>query len=138
MTDVHTPAQRSKNMASIRGKDTTPELRVRSALHRAGYRFRLHRKDIPGKPDIVMPGRKIAIFVHGCYWHRHPGCKYATIPKSSTDFWQEKFKSNIARDKKVAKQIKEIGWRRLVIWECETKEEQQIQNIIIDFLASNT
>ena len=135
MVDVHTREQRSRNMSSIRSKDTIPELRVRSALHKAGYRFRLHRKDIPGNPDVAMCGRKLAIFVHGCFWHRHPGCKYAYTPKSRIDFWRKKFDTNIARDQVVAEELIKKGWKQLVIWECETKDQSNIVNIVKDFLG---
>lgn len=138
MTDILTPEQRSKNMSRIRSKNTTPELLARSALHRAGYRFRIHRKDLPGNPDIVMPKRKLAIFIHGCYWHRHPGCKYAYTPKSRTDFWQKKFQLNIERDITVKDKLTALGWNYLVIWECETKDALQIQNIVRKFLCDRT
>jgi DNA mismatch endonuclease (patch repair protein) len=108
-------------MGRIKSGDTKPELAVRSILHRMGYRFRLHRKDLPGKPDIVLPKYKVVIFVHGCFWHHHKGCKYAYIPKSRTDFWLEKFKNNTERDCKVVDELTEMGWRVHIIWECEIK-----------------
>jgi len=105
-------------MSGIRGKNTRPELIVRSFLHRAGLRFRLHAK-LPGKPDLVLAKYRTAIFVHGCFWHRHEGCRYATTPASNLVFWQEKFTSNVRRDAKVRKQMEELGWRVLVIWACQ-------------------
>jgi DNA mismatch endonuclease (patch repair protein) len=126
---------RSWNMSRIRNRDTKPEKLVRSILHRKGYRFRLHRKDLPGKPDIVLPRYKKVILVHGCFWHRHTGCRYAYNPKSRQDFWQEKFKKTVRRDQIVADQLTKQGWQVHVIWECETKEinhlEQLIDNIFL-------
>ena len=123
MTDIISEEQRSWNMSRIKGKDTKPELTVRSLLHKLGYRFRIHRKDLPGKPDIVLPRYKTVVFVHGCYWHRHKGCKYAYTPKSRVSFWIEKFKGNVERDKKHQKQLKELGWTVHVIWECEVQKD---------------
>ena len=119
--DVHTPEQRQRNMSAIKGKDTKPEIQVRKALHALGYRFRLHRKDLPGKPDIVLPKYKTVIFVNGCFWHRHPGCKYASTPSTNSDFWNAKFEENTARDKRNYAQLEELGWKVVVIWECEVK-----------------
>jgi DNA mismatch endonuclease (patch repair protein) len=112
--------RRSWNMSRIRGRDTKPELVVRSLLHRMGYRFRLHRKDLPGKPDIVLPKYRTVVFVHGCFWHRHSGCKYAYVPKSRVKFWQGKFERNIERDAEVRSALRALGWQVLVVWECET------------------
>ena len=120
MVDRLTKEKRSWNMSRIRDKDTKPELVVRSLLHRMGYRFRLHRKDLPGKPDIVLPKHKTVVFVHGCFWHRHKGCKYAYQPKSRVDFWQKKFKGNVKRDKKIHSELRKLDWKVIVIWECET------------------
>lgn len=108
-------------MSRIRSKDTKPEMLVRSLLHQMGYRFRLHRKDLPGTPDIVLPKYKTIIFVHGCYWHRHKGCKYAYTPKSRVGFWQKKFQGNVERDRKHKRALKTLGWKVIVIWECQTK-----------------
>jgi DNA mismatch endonuclease, patch repair protein len=121
---------RSWNMSRIRNRDTKPEKLVRSILHRKGYRFRLHRKDLPGKPDIVLPRYKKVILVHGCFWHRHKGCHYAYNPKSRQDFWQEKFKKTVRRDQMVADQLKELGWQVHVIWECETKDIDCLEQLI--------
>lgn len=110
---------RSRNMARIRSRDTRPEREVRSLLHRLGYRFRLVQHSLPGTPDIVLPKYHTAIFVHGCFWHRHAYCQYAYMPKTRTRFWKQKFRANRARDRKVIEQLKAIGWHVLVVWECE-------------------
>ena len=125
--------QRSKNMSAIKSKNTKPEIAVRKILHSMGYRFRLHRKDLPGSPDIVLPKYKIVIFVHGCFWHRHENCKYASTPKTRKEFWENKFNKNIKRDKKNFKELKKLNWKVLVIWECELNSLQEIitQNINI-------
>ena len=132
--DILTKEKRSWNMSRIRSGNTKPELLVRSLLHRMGYRFRLHRKDLPGKPDIVLPKHKAVIFIHGCFWHHHDGCKYAYIPKTRQEFWRAKFKSNVERDKKVKKQLKEKNWRILVIWECELSNIESIIKRLKDYL----
>ena len=118
--DIISEERRSWNMSRIKGKDTKPELVVRSTLHKMGYRFRLHKKELPGKPDIVLPKYKTVIFVHGCFWHRHKGCKFAYKPKSRVDFWNAKFDETIARDKRNRKQLEAKGWNIEIIWECET------------------
>lgn len=123
MVDRITKEHRSWNMSRIHSKDTLPELRVRSFLHRAGFRFRLHDKKLPGSPDIVLPKYRTAIFVHGCYWHRHPGCKEATKPKTRVSFWEEKFRKNIERDIKNENLLIAAGWIVLTVWECETRDE---------------
>jgi len=123
-------------MSRIRSKNTKPEILVRSLLHSMGYRFRLHRKDLPGKPDIVLPKYKTAIFVHGCFWHRHVGCKGATTPKTRTEFWQKKFVGNVERDKKCQNELKELRWHILVIWECEIKNTSSLIKTITLFLNS--
>lgn len=119
LVDFLTPAQRSERMSRIRGKDSQPELALRRVLHRLGLRYRLHAKGLPGKPDLVFPRYKAVVFVHGCFWHRHDGCKIATTPKSNTLFWIEKFEKNVARDSRVASQLSELGWRVFVAWECD-------------------
>jgi len=106
-------------MSRIKGKDTKPERKVRSWLHQHGFRFRLHKKDLPGTPDISLPKYKTVIFVHGCFWHRHAGCKFAYTPKSRIEFWDNKFRSTIERDLKKIKALEASGWRVLVVWECE-------------------
>lgn len=118
MADIVSPERRSRMMAGIRGRDTLPELRLRSQLFAAGYRFRLHRRDLPGRPDIVLPGRRVAIQVHGCYWHRHTGCRLTTTPSSNAPFWQAKFEANMARDRRDVAALLALGWRAAVVWEC--------------------
>lgn len=113
---------RSWNMSRIKSKDTAPELCIRSWLHRAGYRFRLHVKALPGTPDIVLPKYKTIIEVRGCYWHRHPGCKYAYTPKSNLDFWNAKFSENVTRDAQNDDAIKKMGWQLIIMWECQIKQ----------------
>lgn len=113
-------------MSRIRAKDTRPEVIVRSLLHRLGYRFRLNCKDIPGKPDIVLPKYQTAIYVHGCYWHRHAGCHLAYTPKSNVEFWSKKFSKNAERDAEVSIALKKAGWRQLVVWECETRDQDTL------------
>lgn len=115
-------------MSRIGGKNTTPEVRVRKAAHALGLRFRLHLKELPGTPDIVFPKRRLALFVHGCFWHRHSGCRKATAP--SSEFWAKKFALNVARDLRVASELKKLGWRVVTIWECETKDAGQLSRII--------
>ena len=124
--------QRSRNMSAIKSKNTKPEIKVRKVLHSMGYRFRLHRKDLPGSPDIVLPKYKTVIFVHGCFWHRHENCKYATTPKTREEFWNNKFRSNIERDLEIHEKIKNLNWRSVVIWECETKNMKNLREKIID------
>jgi DNA mismatch endonuclease (patch repair protein) len=117
-------------MGRVRQRDTDPELRVRRALHAAGLRFRVQRRDLPGRPDIVLPRHRIAIFVHGCFWHRHPGCRMATMPKTRADFWSAKFERNVQRDESNVAQLIALGWRVVVVWECETKSVVSLANAL--------
>ncbi len=117
-------------MSRIRGKDTKPELRVRSQLYRMGYRFRLHRKDLPGRPDIVLPKYDTVIFVHGCFWHRHKGCRFAYTPKTRVEFWQTKFDLNVRRDRRNEAALRKRGWRIIRIWECETESFEALARLI--------
>ena len=119
--DIMTPEQRHRVMVANKSKDTKPEVAVRRLLHALGYRFRIHRKDLPGKPDIVLPKHRTVIFVHGCFWHHHEGCKAASTPSSNIDFWQTKFRRNRERDAQVKAQLESMGWKVIVIWECEVK-----------------
>jgi len=119
--DIFTPAKRSEIMGRIRGKNTKPELEVRRKLHAMGYRFRLHRKDLPGRPDITLPKHKTVIFVHGCFWHGHEGCKANRIPKTNEAFWQAKIDRNRARDEENRAALETLGWKVVVIWECEVR-----------------
>ena len=136
MADTLTPVRRSALMSNVKGKNTDPEMRLRKALHRRGYRYRLHTKILPGRPDISFPGRKIAVFVHGCFWHRHPGCKKSTTPKTRTSFWKRKFSDNVKRDRRNLDALEKLGWRTMVIWECETEDLQNLIPRIEQFLAS--
>ncbi len=113
-------------MSGIRGKDTKPEMLVRRFLHAHGYRYRLHRKDLPGKPDIVLPRLRVCIFVHGCFWHHHPGCRFAVLPKSRPEFWETKLLANAVRDQRVLKSLNEAGWRTFVVWECELRRSEAV------------
>ena len=122
MADRITKEHRSWNMSRIRGKDTDIEKMVRSYLFSRGFRFRKNDKRYPGKPDVVLPKYRTVIFVNGCFWHRHDGCKYATTPKTNTEFWMEKFNKNVANDKLHIKQLQDMGWRVITIWECELKD----------------
>lgn len=124
MADVVSPAKRSQMMSGIKGKNSLPEMLVRKALFAMGHRFRLHRRDLPGTPDIAMPSRKIAIFVHGCFWHAHQGCKYAKTPSTRTDFWTAKLQGNVDRDRRAADRLAELGWRVLTVWECSTRDPE--------------
>lgn len=123
-------------MSQIKSHDTSPELIVRRLLHQLGYRFRLHRKDLPGSPDIVLPKYKKVIFVHGCFWHRHQGCRYAYTPKSRIGFWQDKFNRNVNRDQEVTNELFRLGWKVYIIWECETKYTEVMQEIIDKILST--
>jgi len=116
--DIKSPEERSRNMAKIKNANTKPELYIRSLLHKHGLRFRVNYKDLPGKPDIWFPGEKVAIFIHGCYWHRHEGCKYAYTPKTNVEFWTTKLERNREHDKEVIEQLNELGIRVLTVWEC--------------------
>jgi len=114
----------------IKGKDTKPEMAVRSVCHEMGLRYRLHRKDLPGTPDLVFPKHQLCIFVHGCFWHRHPGCKYAYTPKSRLDFWLTKFTRNVQRDLTVQEALQALGWKVVIVWECHTKDREILRNEI--------
>ncbi len=121
-------------MSRIRGTNTKPEVRVRSMLHHMGYRFRLHRKDLPGKPDIVLPKYETVIFVHGCFWHRHPDCQFAYTPKSRVEFWTKKFARNVERHSEVESELVALGWNVVVVWECETKNEETLYELLTERL----
>ena len=122
-------------MARVKGKHTKPEIAVRRALHRLGYRFRLHRSDLAGRPDIVLPKYKTAIFVHGCFWHRHPNCSKASMPKTRIDFWRDKFEANVARDRRNAEALEAAGWTVLTVWECETRRSLSLAEQLIEQLG---
>jgi DNA mismatch endonuclease (patch repair protein) len=129
--------ERSRLMARVKGKNTKPELIVRRGLHRLGYRFRLHRGDLPGRPDIVLPKYRTAIFVHGCFWHRHPGCSKASTPKTRADFWLDKFATNVARDGRNVEALEAGGWQVLIVWECETKDMAALTSRLNETMANS-
>jgi DNA mismatch endonuclease (patch repair protein) len=138
MTDVHTIAQRSFNMSQIRSRDTKPEMIVRSLVHQMGFRFRLHRRDLPGTPDLVLPAHRRVIFVHGCFWHRHR-CRYGRVRSATnTEFWERKIQGNVDRDRRNRKQLTAEGWKSLILWECWTRdiERQVIPRLIAFFDAT--
>lgn len=126
---------RSDNMRRIRSKDTAPEMAVRRLTHGLGYRYRLHRKDVPGKPDLVFPARRKVIFIHGCFWHQHPGCREGRPPKSNTAYWLPKLERNQQRDKAALESLATLGWDALVIWECEIKDGPGLARKIAEFLG---
>jgi len=124
--DRLSPDQRSWNMSRIRGRDTIPEKRVRSLLHRLGFRFSLHRQDLPGKPDIVLPSRGAVVFVHGCFWHQHQGCRNSSMPSTRRSFWEAKLNGNVARDDRNGEALQLLGWKVLTVWECELDDEDRV------------
>lgn len=126
--------RRSEIMSRIRGKDTVPELKVRSLIHRLGYRFRLHSKSLPGKPDLVFPGRKKIIFVHGCFWHAHSGCPKGKPPKSNQDYWLSKLEVNKRRDQQTLEKLRSEGWEVLTVWQCQLKDTETLVGSIVAFL----
>jgi DNA mismatch endonuclease (patch repair protein) len=128
--DARPTRLRSLLMSRVKSKNTRPELIVRSAFHRLGARFRLHAKKLPGSPDLVFPSRRMVVFVHGCFWHRHTGCSKTSTPKTRKVFWESKFRANIARDCRVVRDLKKQGWRPVVIWECETLHMQKLEKRI--------
>ena len=122
MVDIVDRATRSRMMSGIRGRDTKPEVIVRKYLHAQGLRYRIAPKDLPGKPDIVLPKHRTVVFVHGCFWHRHRNCRFATTPATNATFWQEKFATNVARDQRTASQLRKLGWRVIVVWSCSLSD----------------
>ena len=137
MVDKITPEERSRNMRKIRSKNTSPELLIRKIVYSLGYRYRLHRKDLPGKPDVVFFGKKKVIFVHGCFWHQHqnPECKIARVPKSKTEYWLPKLQRNVERDQRNKEELMESGWSVLEVWECETKNTSLVVLKVDAFLS---
>jgi len=133
---MFSPAQRSWIMRQVHSQHTKPELIVRSLIHRLGYRFRLHRKDLPGAPDLVFPARRKVIFVHGCFWHGHPCPRGARLPKANADYWREKIARNCKRDRRHQRRLRQLGWSILVLWECQLRNQQQIVTRLIRFLAN--
>lgn len=134
MADTLTPQQRSERMARIRGKDTVPEMVVRRLVHRMGHRFRLHRKDLPGSPDLVFPALRKIVFVHGCYWHGHE-CRLGRLPKSNVSFWAEKIEKNQARDTRNVTELEISGWSVLVVWQCQIKDSEGLAKLLTSFLG---
>jgi DNA mismatch endonuclease (patch repair protein) len=138
MPDVHTPEQRSRNMSAIRNRNTRPELVVRSLVHRMGYRFRLHRRDLPGNPDLVFPARRKIIFVHGCFWHLHR-CRYGkVVPATNGSFWADKRAGNQQRDRRNLRSLKKAGWDVAVVWECQTREPDRLEEQLRTFLEQRS
>lgn len=140
MVDTLTRAERSERMKRVRSKDTKPEMVVRRLVHGMGYRYRLHRRFLPGTPDLVFSSRKKVIFVHGCFWHRHPNpeCKLARLPKSRLDFWKPKLEGNRRHDDEVQASLRDMDWEILVVWECQINDKEQLENIIYAFLEGGT
>ena len=136
--DPLTKEQRSRQMALVRNRNTRPELAVRRALSRLGFRYRLHPSNVPGRPDIVIRRLRAAIFVHGCFWHRHTGCARTRVPKTRIDFWTRKFNENIVRDRSVRSQLRHEGWRTLVIWECTSEHPQHVEARLSSFLGERS
>ncbi len=138
MADVFTPEKRSAIMSRVRGANTRPELLVRSMVHRMGFRFRLHGRDLPGCPDIVLPKHHKVIFVHGCFWHGHEGCPRSARPAGNRDFWEKKLSGNMERDEKNLRELENLGWTTLVIWTCETKDRERLQAALDRFLSAQS
>jgi len=138
MADLISHERRSWNMSRIRSRDTSPELRVRSVLHRMGVRFRIHAANLPGRPDVVLPRYEIVVFVHGCFWHRHPNCRYAYTPKSNLRFWIKKFAENRDRDCRTRAAFRGLKWRVVVVWECELADEEKLRRRLARLLQSGS
>lgn len=132
--DTLSSKERSERMSLIRGTGSAPEMKLRRLVHRMGFRYRLHVKELPGKPDLVFPARNAVIFMHGCFWHRHEGCSLARLPKSKLEFWKPKLEANKERDLRIQQQLESLGWRVLVIWECEMSDVERVSVIIKEFL----
>jgi DNA mismatch endonuclease (patch repair protein) len=138
MNALNTSVQRSAIMRSVKRKNTSAEIRVRKCAHQLGLRFRLHRKGLPGTPDVVFPKYSTVIFVHGCFWHRHKGCRKTTMPHTNSDFWEDKFKANIERDKRSKASLEKMGWRVEIIWECQTTDEISLMKRLIEIFIGLT
>lgn len=137
MADIVDEKTRSRMMSAIRAKDTKPELSLRRFLHAAGFRYRLHSNTLPGKPDLVLPKYRLAIFVHGCFWHRHRGCAFTTFPKSNPEFWATKFSRNIERDRDQYEQLRDQGWRVLIVWECGIRKSRERMEELIPLIKAD-
>jgi DNA mismatch endonuclease (patch repair protein) len=129
MADIVDRATRSRMMAGIRGRNTKPELVVRSALHRLGLRFRLHARDLPGRPDLVFPRFRAVVHVHGCFWHRHRNCRFAYVPRSNQAFWSNKFQENVQRDRRNDRELRKLGWRIFTLWECQIADPDVLRSL---------
>lgn len=138
MADIKSAAERSKNMSAIRSKNTKPEVYIRKRLYSSGFRYRIGSKSVPGHPDIYIPKYRVAIFIHGCFWHRHANCKYAYFPKSRIEFWSKKFSDNMRRDQVVQEQLRDGNIRQLIIWECAIREAQKKSNTDIPLFDAIT
>jgi DNA mismatch endonuclease (patch repair protein) len=138
VADVFSKAKRSEVMSRIRGRDTGPERTVRSMLHRLGYRFRLHRAELPGHPDIILPRYRAIVFVHGCFWHRHNGCRFAYTPKSRASFWLKKLEGNVSRDKMTKRNLAKLGWKVITVWECDIHKPNKLAQRLDRLLASRS
>lgn len=136
MTDIFSQAKRSAIMSRIGGKDTAPEIKIRQLLHALGYRFRLHRNDLPGKPDIVLPRHRKVIFVHGCFWHGHSRCRRATLPTTNIEFWQTKIGKNKMRDQTAQRKLRAKGWKLLVVWQCQINNKRALADKLTAFLEA--
>jgi len=136
MPDVFSKEKRSRIMSRVKGRNTKPEILVRSMIHRMGYRFRLHRRDLPGNPDIVLPRHKKVVFVHGCFWHGHKGCKRSARPSSNKAFWKKKLDGNIERDKRKRRELRRLGWEYLIIWQCELRRPDRVRRKLDRFLPA--
>lgn len=136
--DVMSPERRSRNMSAIKGSNTKPEIAVRQILHSLGFRFRLHRKDLPGRPDIVLAKYRTVVFVHGCFWHRHPGCRLASTPATRAEFWEAKFSRNVIRDRENYEKLMGLGWRIIVVWECDLRNRDDLVHRLHSFLKEES
>jgi DNA mismatch endonuclease (patch repair protein) len=135
VTDHVNAETRSKIMRAVHSTDTKPELAIRKMVHALGFRYRLNVETLPGKPDMVFPSRHKIIFMHGCFWHRHKGCRYATSPKTRPEFWHSKFDSNVRRDRAIARSLKKLGWAVMTVWQCQLKNPEKLSGRLNDFLA---
>nr|VFJ75576.1 MAG: T/G mismatch-specific endonuclease [Candidatus Kentron sp. FW] len=136
--DTLSREERSRRMSLIRNAGSSPEMKLRRLVHGMGFRYRLHAGDLPGRPDLVFPSRRAVIFMHGCFWHRHEGCKLARLPKSKLDFWKPKLESNRIRDLQKQQQLRDLGWRVLVVWECELADTDRVSALVREFLGKQT
>lgn len=135
--DSEIDPRRSALMSRIRSSNTKPEVAVRRQLHALGYRFRLHRRDLPGKPDIILPRHRTAIFVHGCFWHQHAGCRLASKPKTRQDYWTPKLAGNVSRDRAAVLALAELGWRVEVVWECDARKPEELRRRVLEIMTSS-